>query len=564
MFGPLLKDHDLLMVDARGTGMSRPINCQTLQDFDEAQTDIDFHEAIADCGEQLDTTFTRKGGGYVHASDLFGTVDAVDDMAAVIRALKLENVDLYGDSYGSFFAQAFAARHGEMLRSLTLDGTWPLVEANPWYPETPATLRFAFDAVCERSAACREAAPGSATARLGVLADELAANPISGEVPRSGKPPVEVTVAATDLAALAWSAGSDGGIYRDLDAAGRAARAGDPLPLLRIGARAGLNGTLSGGWPVGLYSVGHAVAVPCTDYPQPYDMRDMPEERRQQFEEAVAELPGDAFAPFDLEHWLQNPIQDYDQCVPWPALEHERDLAPEGFPLVPPTRPVLILAGDLDSVTAMGGAETAAAQLGPSARLVVFPSSTHVVAQGDIVGCGSAILRDFLRQPQRLQQLDVSCAESFPEIRATGVFPLVLADQPLPEAETGNQASQQAQRLAALAVATAGDAIAYPPHRGKKLAGLRGGVITASASRKPRVLTLKNVRYAQDVSVSGKVTVPNKPSAPIVAELIAVADDGTRVKITASWRPLEPGALATVRGTASPGQTPLRVSMQAP
>ena len=38
------------------------------------------------------------------------TAAAADDMAAVLHALGLAKVDLYGDSYGSFFAQAFAAR----------------------------------------------------------------------------------------------------------------------------------------------------------------------------------------------------------------------------------------------------------------------------------------------------------------------------------------------------------------------------------------------------------------------------------------------------------------------
>ena len=311
IFKPLLKDHDLLMVDARGAGLSRPIVCKALQDFDEAQTDDEFHQAIEDCGRQLDTSFKRKNGEFVHASDLFGAVDAVDDMAAVIGALKAGPVDLYGDSYGSFFAQAFAARHPNLLRSVVLDGTWPLVDADPWYPETPRTLRFAFDAVCQRSAACRAAAPGSATERLGLLADELEDAPISGDVPLSGGASASVTVAATDIAALAWSAGSDGGIYCDLDAAGRAARDGDPLPLLRLAARTGLNGSLSGGWPASAYSVGHAVAVPCTDYPQMYDMTAPSEERTRQFESAAAALPADFFAPFALPQWLQNPIQDY-------------------------------------------------------------------------------------------------------------------------------------------------------------------------------------------------------------------------------------------------------------
>ena len=201
MFGTLLKDRDLLVVDARGTGMSEPIDCPTLQAFDDSQADGDFFQAIAACGEQLNTTYKKENGEFVHASDLFGTVDAVDDMALVIEALGVGPVDLYGDSYGSFFAQAFAARHPELLRSLTLDGAWPLVDANPWYPETPP--RFASPSMPFASAVrpADAAARGSATARLGELAAVLEANPQRGGGPGTGWRPETVTVKATDLAA---------------------------------------------------------------------------------------------------------------------------------------------------------------------------------------------------------------------------------------------------------------------------------------------------------------------------------------------------------------------------
>ena len=579
MYGDLLQNVNLLVVDARGTGKSHAIDCRTLQNLGGAQTEAVFFAAIAECGAHLNRSFRHRDGGFVHASDLFGTVDAVGDMAAVIEALGVGPIDLYGDSYGSFFAQAFAARHPEKLRSLTLDGTWPLVDANPWYPETPATLRFAFDAVCERSAACAAAAPDSATARLRELADALDAAPLTGTVPRSGKKPETVTVKGPDIAALAWSAGSDGNIYRELDAAGRAALTGDGAPLLRLAAHTGLNGSLAGGWAANLYSVGHAVGVPCTDYPQPFAMTASSAERTAQFNAAVAALPNEAFAPFSNQQWLTNPIQDYNQCVPWPAPTHERELAPNGFPLVPPGVPVLILAGDLDSVTALGGAEIAAQQLGPSVRLVVFPNSTHVAAQGDIVGCGSSILRAFLRDPARLMTLDVSCKDRFPEIHAVGAFPRVLADQVLPVVAAGNAASETEQRLAGLAVATAGDAVAFAPLRGKKTPGLRGGSIAGtprehgkkgkkSKQRKkgkkgPLTLKLTNVRYAEDVSVNGTVVIPHDPHGAIVARLTAIADSGERVKLTATWLPLEPGAVATVQGTAGK-RTPLRITLPAP
>ena len=37
-----------------------------------------------------------------------------------MEALSLGRIDLYGDSYGSYFAQVFALRHGEQLRECDL------------------------------------------------------------------------------------------------------------------------------------------------------------------------------------------------------------------------------------------------------------------------------------------------------------------------------------------------------------------------------------------------------------------------------------------------------------
>jgi hypothetical protein len=253
--------------------------------------------------------------------------------------------------------------------------------------------------------------------------------------------------------------------------------------------------------------------------------------------------------------------------VPWPAPTHERELAPNGIPLVPRSLPVLVLAGDLDSATPPGGAEAAMAQLGSPARLIVVSSSTHAVSQGDIVGCARSLVREFVRDPRRLDRLDASCAGRFPEIRATGVFPLRLADQPLPVAAASNEATSDMQRLAALAVATAGDTVTYPARRGQNTAGLRGGTIASSKKGGPRVLMLRNVRYAEDIAVSGAVTIPKDPKGEIVAEITATADDGARVRLTARWSPLAAGAVAAVQGTvvgASADSDRLRVTMPAP
>jgi hypothetical protein len=57
--------------------------------------------------------------------------------------------------------------------------------------------------------------------------------------------------------------------------------------------------------------------------------------------------------------------------------------------------------------------------------------------------------------------------------------------------------------------------------------------------------------------------IPKDPHGTIVARVTAIADSGGRVKLTATWDPLVPDAVATVQGVAGKS-TPLRVTMPAP
>jgi pimeloyl-ACP methyl ester carboxylesterase len=129
------------------------------------------------------------GGGLVHGSDLYGTANAARDLADVLAALRTGRVDLYGDSYGSRFAQTFAARYPGLLRSVTLDATWPVLGTDPFYLSTPQTMRIAFDLACRRSVACSAAAPGRSMERIAALAERLRRAPVVGRTREPGGPP---------------------------------------------------------------------------------------------------------------------------------------------------------------------------------------------------------------------------------------------------------------------------------------------------------------------------------------------------------------------------------------
>src|SRR5262249_7412722 len=101
--------------------------------------------------------------------DDYTSARSADDLAAVIRALHLGRVDLYGDSYGTFFAQVFAGRHPRQLRSIVLDSAYPTYGETAWYPTQGPAMRTSFDKSCRRSPACRGHGPGFATAMSQVL-----------------------------------------------------------------------------------------------------------------------------------------------------------------------------------------------------------------------------------------------------------------------------------------------------------------------------------------------------------------------------------------------------------
>ena len=104
MYGPLLDRRNLLLVDQRGTGLSQPIHCPSLQDLRMA-----YRIAAGKCGRKLGDR-----------ADDYSSALSADDLAAVIRKLRLGKVDVYGDSYGTFFMQVFAGRHPGLVRSVVL------------------------------------------------------------------------------------------------------------------------------------------------------------------------------------------------------------------------------------------------------------------------------------------------------------------------------------------------------------------------------------------------------------------------------------------------------------
>jgi pimeloyl-ACP methyl ester carboxylesterase len=550
LFGALQRSRNLLLVDQRGTGTSGLVNCRPLQRWHLALGEDEYDRRVAACGEQLNTARPLPGDGFVHGSDLYGTANAALDLADVLTALETGPVDLYGDSYGSYLGQTFAARFPRLLRSLTLDATWPVLGTDPFYVSTIETARIAFDLTCRRSVACALAAPGSSMARIGALAERLRRAPVVGRTREPGEAPSTWRVDVGVLIALVNNAGSDAGVYRELDAAARAVlEHRDGAPLLRLAAKSLY---VDDGGPVLEWSAGQYVAVSCTDYPQAFDMRAPPAVRRAQYRAAVDALPDDVFAPFTVEEWTTSPVAEFDDCAGWPAPVRDDPPITERPPLVPPTLPVLVLSGGLDTLTTWTDGAAVAEQLGPSARWVKVENTIHVTALADPYGCASGLVRQFVRHPERLHWMDVSCAARIPEVRVVGDFPRRLSGATPATPRKGNQAGTAGLRLAAVGAATVGDAIAqwwYLP--GSRGHGLRGGRFTVDGDESI-TLNLHGVRFVADAAVDGRATW-NTTNGRVRARVVVKGPTGGQATLRMTWKDLARRPRATVTGRTGSG-----------
>jgi hypothetical protein len=199
-----------------------------------------------------------------------------------------------------------------------------------------------------------------------------------------------------------------------------------------------------------------------------------------------------------------------------------------------PDTPVLVLAGDLDSLTSPEGARQTADAF-PNSTYVEVAKMTHVSALSDFDRCASRIVRRFVRT---LDAGDTSCASEYNEMRLVDSF--ARSSREL-EWGTGRE------RTTRIAAATLGDVIArwfgMYTYSG---AGLRGGTFTTSDGPKVR-WRLKNVRWVRDVKVSGTASW-DRTNGRIRANLTVDGPGARPGELRLRWNDRHPHAQASATG----------------
>ena len=537
LYKPLRSTHDVLLMDNRGTGRSGAVNCPELQ-----RAPLLTLENVAACGRSLGAR-----------APLYSTTLASDDLAAVLDALAIGRVDLYGDSYGTFFAQVFAVRHADKLRSVVLDGAYPLGRGEyAWYPAYAPAMRDKFNFACQRSPACSQY-PGNSMSHIEPALRQLRAHPFEAQARDVSGKPQRFTANATQLALVMFAGAPGRASLREVDAAARAFVAADQEPLLRLMAESqtGVDSRDEQQTPAA-YSSGLAAAVMCQDAPQIYDMSLEIKARMADRERAVAKRQAEApatYAPFTIDEYRGMPL-DYafiDECVQWPAppATHPAGRLTSG-PMTYPNVPALVVSGDLDNMTPVADGAAATGNF-PRGRQVILRNSLHVNAlPGARSECGATLVRHFL---ETLEPGDASCAQAVAEIRLVPRFARRLHELDPASASTGNAATVEQLRTVSAALLTAGDAMVRAPEVSPGAGvGLRGGTYTVREAHGAYQLTLRDLRWTEDLVVSGTVEFPRYQGAAHASLRVRGGKDldGT---LEAQWQEGVSLARAQVHGT---------------
>jgi pimeloyl-ACP methyl ester carboxylesterase len=357
---------DIVFIDQRGTGLSGKLDCDAsdqMDDMDEARQDAALRACLAATKTPLSS---------------YTTGHAARDIEQVRKQLGYRSINLWGGSYGTRLAQAYARLFPANVRALVLDG---VAAPDQIIPAGGRDAQAALDLLftqCAADRACHQAYP-KLRSEFAELSARVAAAPIKVALPdpRTAAP-ASVTIDSARFLGTVHNV-----LYSALDSR--------RLPFLihsayqnRWGpfiARRNLSRDLSTG--TGPALVLHLAVVCAEDVP-----RLTPQARQADSlgsfmgSERIARL-GAACAMVKV--------------APVPQR------APE-----PIGAPVLMLSGALDPVTPPRRARDAARFMTRPQHLVVA-NAGHGVSQ---LGCVPRLLRAFLDQPDKA--LDAKCLGDIP------------------------------------------------------------------------------------------------------------------------------------------------------
>lgn len=355
---------DIVFIDQRGTGLSGKLDCAETKDLEEIRLD-EQEQIVAACLRKL-------GKPYRH----YTTDQSAADLEVIRAALGYGQINLWGGSYGTRLAQAYARKFPASVRALVLDGVVPPEQiVFAWGADAQAALNRVFTD-CENDAHCNKTFPGLRGQFATLVKKVQAGIRIDYSHPRTA------AQKQTQLEPSAFLQTIRTSLYS---------------PMTRIRLPYLIDSAARGNWRpfvaqmhaigdshISASSLGLMLSVTCAE--------DIP----RLSPEIVAEEERSSF----LAGIEVRTIPAWCRHVGVPAAPQR---APERI-----AAPALLLSGAYDPVTPPRRAEQTMKHLA-QAQHVVVQHGGHIVSP---MGCVSKLVRDFLDRPA--QKVDAQCVAKIP------------------------------------------------------------------------------------------------------------------------------------------------------
>ena len=473
----------LVVFDQRGTGRSEALDCPELER--ESRRPLDVRAAA--CADRL---------GPKRA--LYTTRESVEDLEAVRKEVGDERITLYGVSYGTKVAEAYALRYPEHVERLVLDSVVEPEGQAAFDVDTFRALPRVLREVCRGE--CARVTPDLA-AGVATLAERLRAEPLRGPWVGRGGRRRTVSLSARDLYLMLRSGDLNASTRAEYPGAIRSAVEGDPAPLLRMEHRFdGLGGSDDDEDPpeeaVRSLSFSLFTTTLCEEAPLPWDRSVTdPAERLRQARARAAAVPDEAFLPFDRDTALELDGNNLIfQCLRWPAAAAAPELGAGPLPDVP----VLVLEGEEDLRTPLEVGRRVADRFA-HATVVAVPKTAHAVVGSPGAGCVETALRRFFAD----RAVGTPCAGA--KRRGARVLPKLPARLADVRPARGVAGTARARTLAATEL-TLRDMYGEYYNGAFLLSHVRGGGLRGgSFSERPGGLRMRSLTLVPGVAVSGYV-----------------------------------------------------------
>ena len=366
--GDLEQRYRLIGYDQRGTGRSGLLRCPRL----ERDTHLRDTGAGEDCANRLGV-----------ARRHYTTPDSVADMEAIRVELGAEKLTLFGISYGTELAIAYARAYPDRVERLILDSVVDADDPDPFFTVGFRAMGPTLRSLCPDRCRGITADPAADLAQL--VAQTRVAPLRRVRVRRAGAlapghdRPHRAARPDVPVGLPAGAARGDAGRHQG---GRRAATARALARLVRESRRFEELGSPRD------FSVARYSTV-CETTPLPWDPGTPIDQRPAVVQQRIATAPAGAFLPFDPATVVEDEI---NLCLRWPDVPR----VPAATPAAPyPTVPTLILQGAEDLRTPPEWSARVAARIPGSKRLVV-PGVGHSTVS-DPRGCAAEAILRFVR-----------------------------------------------------------------------------------------------------------------------------------------------------------------------